>query len=392
MNIKFARLFVIVVAITSCLGTSVAMSTEVTVAGFAFAGNLEGAAKRFPYSFKVYKALNAPGSKKNLSFAITERAKIVRNPAIELRTLGEGVNLKSDQALMVVMMLSGETVSTEKVGAYYKTFVNLRGDALIYDYKSQNVVRSYPLSVVVFDGSEAKPSEDTIRGFVEDLLLRQDNKGLVSQFAKRMETAVLPGPGSRTVQVHRAEVAPEALAMMPETLRSDPKVVESILADSFGAILSAKMGVPMLPNSIGHAFGGVMSLRLENGDDIKLKVGEGDYLFDLKLTKFAKIKTAENNVSTSYIYGAYGNVHFYEPTQNTEYINTDLKNGETAMVPAGHMSADDFPAYQDAIRGMFLKFADALNQPGSKWITTAASAKDILGQIDTARDIIGKCK
>ncbi len=374
-------------------GAVSAHATEVTVAGFAFAGDYKAASSRYPYSFKVFEALNNKAQDRmNLSRSITERTKDIKNPALELRPPGDLVNLKSsDQALMATLLLSGETISTEKFGSYYKTFVNLRGDALIFDYKNQTVVQSYPVSVVLFDAASEKPSDDKLKAYVEDLLLREDNRGLISQFSKRLETATLPNPGTKTVQVKKAAVAPEALAVMPEALRADPKAVESMIADSFGAILSAKTGVPMLPNSLGHV-GGQMSLRLENGDDLNLKVGEGDYLFDVKLNKFAKIETSKTNVSTGYVYGVYGNVHFYEPALGTDFINSDFKNGENALIPAGQESSDDFPAYQDAIRGLFLKLADALNQPGSKWITTAASEKNILEQVDSARVILGTCK
>lgn len=265
------------------MGAAVSVhATEVTVAGFAFAGDYKAASSHYPYSFKVFEVLNSKAQDKmSLSRAITERTKDIKNPALELRPPGDLVNLKSsDQALMATLLLSGETISTEKFGSYYKTFVNLRGDALIFDYKSQTVVQSYPVSVVLFDAASEKPSDDKLKAYVEDLLLRDDNRGLISQFSKRLETASLPKPGTKTVQVKKAEISPEALAIMPEALRADPKAVESMIADSFGSILSAKTGVPMLPNSLGHV-GGQMSLRLENGDDFNLKVGEGDYLFDL---------------------------------------------------------------------------------------------------------------
>ena len=46
----------------------------------------------------------------------------------------------------------------------------------------------------------------------------------------------------------------------------------------------------------------------------------------------AKIKSGENNLGSSYVYGAYASLRFYEPLQHTDYVNTDLKNGETATV------------------------------------------------------------
>ena len=134
-------------------------------------------------------------------------------------------------------------------------------------------------------------------------------------------------------------------------------------------------------------------MRLENGDDYKLKIGEGDYVFDLSIKKLAKIKAAESNVSTTYVYGAYVDIDFLEPALGTAYLSTSLKNGETSVIPAGQISNDDFPAYQDALRGLFLKLSDALNGSGDgKWLKTAASGKDIEPQITSSRKIIGECK
>ncbi|MDB5814999.1 MAG: hypothetical protein JWN23_2116 [Rhodocyclales bacterium] len=361
----------------------------VTLAGFAFAGDYGTAATRFPYAFRVLE--RSKDAKNSISHQIIVRARTINNAAVELH-YDEQVDLKqSDRALMVVLLLSDEVVSTENFGAYYKTFINLRGDALIFDYKSQNVVRSYPLSIVMFDASTSAPLPEKIQASVEGLLLGEDKNSLVSQFARRLSTATLPRERSKTVQVRMAQVSPEALALMPEALRQNPKAVESWLADEFGSLLSDKVGVPVLPNSIGHA-AGIMSLRLENGDDYKLKLGEGDYLFDIKLNKFIKIKTDETSVGAAYVYGAYSSVRFYEPTLGTDYIKTDLKNGESSVVPSTQIASDDSPAYQDAIRGLLRKFSDALQQSGSSWVGAAASAKDINAQLDTARNILRTCK
>lgn len=368
-------------------------AADVTIAGFAFAGDFKSASERFPYTYRLFRKQQVAGGAGSFSYAVNDRMMGVKNSVLEFKGAGNMVNLKNaDQALMAVLMLTGETVGVENYGTYHKTFVNLRGDALIFDYKSQAIVRSYPLSVVIFDATPARPEDERIQAFVDDLIRRADGHGLITQFTRRLETATLPAEGVHTAQVRKAEVAPEALALLPESLRKNPGAVEAMLADGMGSILSAKLGISMLPNSIGHAVGGVMSMRLENGDDYKLKVGEGDFVFDIKLNKFAKIKTAETNVSTTHVYGAYTSMRFYEPALNTTFIETDLKNGESAVVPAGQVFGDDFSAYQDAIRGLFLKLTDALQKPGSKWVTTAASAKNIESQLEVARETLRKCK
>lgn len=393
MKISWAGVFsAIVLAAASLSPVSKAQAADVAIAGFAFGGDFGSASQRFPHSFAIYQKFSANPASKNLSRQVFERAASIQNPAFALAPADAMVNLKrSDQALMTALVLTGETISTEDFGSYYKTFVNLRGDALIFDYKSQTVVRSYPLSVVLFDATKERPTQERIQGFVEQLLMRPDDSSLISQYVNRLSQAALPQAGTLSVQVKNAQIAPEALALLPEVLRNNPAVAEKMLAESFASILSAKLGLPMLPSSIGHT-AGVMSMRLENGDDYNLKVGTGDYLFDLKLNKLVKIKQAENNVAAAYLYGAYANVHFFEPLQNSAFLKSDIKNGEAALIPAGQVSADDFPAYEGALRGLFNKLAAAIQEPGSKWISTAANAKDIHTQLDNTREILRKCR
>ena len=369
------------------------MASEITQAGFAFSGDYGTAAQRFPYTFELFKRIQSERNVRgSFSFLVNERSKKLKNPEIEFRSSGNLVNLKnSDRALMSVLLLTGETVVTENYGSYYKTFVNLRGDALIFDYKNQTVISSYPLSVVLFDATPEKPSAQRISNFVDNLIRREDEKGLVTQYISRLASAKLPREGVRTVQVKPGNVTPEALSFLPSFLQKNPHAVQAMLTEGFASILSARLNVPMLPSSIGHA-GGVMSMRLENGDDSKLKVGEGDYLFDIKLNKFAKIQTSKSNIGSAYVYGAYMTIRFYEPSLNTEYINTDLKNGEVAIVPAGQIDGDDFAGYQDAMRGLVLKFADAFKHPDADWLDKAASAKDIENQMKNAAEIIRKCQ
>ncbi|WP_295994918.1 hypothetical protein [Rugamonas sp.] len=369
-----------------------ASATDVSIAGFAFSGDFQSAAERFPYTFKLFRDQEARGGGANsYSRLVVGQAGAIKNAAYQFSP-GAAVGLGNDRALMSVLVLTGETVDTENYGGYYKTFVNLRGDTLIFDYKSQTIVRSCPVSVALFDATPQPPSRERIAGFVDNLLRRPDARGLISQFARCLEQATPPREGKHTVQVRQSDISPEALAQFPAAMRAHPAAVQAMLADSLGSVLAARLGISMLPNNIGHAVGGIMSMRLESGDDIKLKLGEGDYVFDLKLNKFAKIKTAETDVSATYVYGAFMTLNFLEPQLNTSFIATNLKNGETAVLPAGQVNSDDFAAYQDAIRGLYTKFADALSRPGSKWLDSAASVQPIEPQMAAARTTLETCK
>lgn len=369
-----------------------ATAAQVSVSGFGFAGNFETAAERFPYTFKLFQQQKAAGQvNESFSYQVIDRARGITNPAFEFMP-GDMVNLKNDLALMAVLMLTGETVAVENHHTYYKTFVNLRGDTLIFDYKSQAIIRSCPVNVVLFDATPQRPTDERIAGFVDNLIRRHDSNGLIAQSAQCMSKATMPATGAKTVQVRKGVVAPEALALFPEPLRARPEAANAMLAGSLSSVLSTKLGLSVLPDVIGHAIGGVMSMRLENGDDIKLKLPEGDYVFDVSLNKFAKIKTAGTNVSTTYVYGAYMSLDLSEPMLGTSFIHTDLKNGEVAVVPADQVDGDDFAAYQDAVRGLFAKFSNSVEKPDSKWLATAASVKTIESQLASAREILGKNK
>ncbi len=368
-------------------------AAEATLAGFAFAGDFKTAPQRFPHSYRIFERHQA--EKNSLSAKVLQRSGGIKPAGFELTPAGTLVNLKQgDQALMVVLVLTDEIVSSENHGSYHKTFVNLRGNLLIFDYKAQTVVRTYPLSTVLFDATPNAPSPARIGQFVEDLLVGEGSQSMLSLFARRLASAELPRDGTKTLQVKRAEVAPKALEMMPEPFRQTPAMANAMVADAFASILSAKTGAPLLPNGVG-AVDGVMMMRLENGDDFKLKVGEGDYLFDIRINGFVKKKLEENNVGISYVYGVYSNLRFYEPSLGTDFINSELKNGESVVVPVSQVASDDFPGYKDAINGLYLKLSAFFAEQGApdrKWIGTAASAKDITSQLEAAQKIMRSCK
>lgn len=381
------------VGLAMLLGVTLsAAAQQVNAAGFAFGGDYGSAPQRFPYTFKLDQSLKA-GPGKTLTQQVMQKVLEAPKPHLQFLAPDTLTDLKAaDQALLSVLLMTGESVSTEQFGAYFKTFINLRGDALIFDFKSKTVVRSYPISVTLYDASAARPTEAELEALVSSLILRADGGGLVTQYVRRMEAATLPTPATRTFQVRRATVGPEALALLPPALRASPELAGQVFSDAFGAVLSARLGISLLPGGMGHAMGS-MSLRLHNGDDIELKVGEGDYLFELAINNFVKVKSGENAVGASFVYGVKGNMRFYEPALNTDYLRTDIKNGEVKVIPGGQVGVDDYPAYEAALRGLFLKFAASLNEPADlAWITTAAADKNIGAQLTSTRAILKASK
>lgn len=369
-----------------------AHAQQVHFAGLAFAGDHATIGARFPYLARIERARKAVPSD-NLSRHVIDRIYASPSTSLQYGSRGTLASLKgSDQTLLSILLITGESVSTEEIGSYYKTFINLRGEALIFDYKSKSVVRSYPVSASLFDATGHPPSSEAVESLVHDLLVRSDGGGLITQYTQRIAAASLPNPATRTFQVRPATLGPEALAVLPDALRRDPALAGKVVSEALGSIMAAKLGVSLLPTAMGSAMG-TMSFRLDGGEAYDVKIGEGDYLFDLSINRFVKVKSGENAVGASWVYGVHANLGFIEPALGTVFLRTDIKNGEVKTVPTGQATVDDYPAYEAAMRGLFIKFSDALQGTSNqKWILAAAAEKAIEKQLDSTRHILKASK
>jgi hypothetical protein len=377
-------------AVQFWMGTAYAQ--QVTLAGFAFAGEYAEAAARYPYSFKVVQRATAEklSGAAAMSRLTVDRARLATNQSLTLNFDSLASLKAADQALVAALVLTGETVLVESFGAYHKIFLNLRADALIFDFKAQAIVRAYPLSIVIFDATPRTPSAEYLEAQVAKMISGNEETSLLGQFAKALSSATVPAPGTKTAQVRTTEVADGVLALYPEELRK-PSIARMLLADAFASSLSAKTGVPLIPSKVTHSTG-VMRVRFDDMYNYDLKIPEGDYTFDIKLKRLAKVQHATNNIGTSYIFGAFVDLEFSEPLLNQKFFSSELKNGETAVIPAGRQSSDDFPAYQDAVRGLFRKFAEAILNPSSKWLRSASQVPDIEAQIKKTKEIVESAK
>ena len=382
----------VVMAYTAFATANLAFGQTATVAGFAFGGDFSTAKERFPVAFNAINRLAANDASGIQSFSrkVVQIARATKTGGVTLNT-DTLANLKnSDQAFVVALVLTGETTLVEKFSSYSKIFVNLRAEAILFDFKAQTVIRSYPINVSIFDAKTTTPTPADLENLVSTLLFADDGKSLAYQFSKKLEALSIPAPGTKTVQIRKTEIAPAALDLYPEALRSG-NIAQSMITDSFSAALSSKTGVPLIPSKISHATG-VMKVRFEDMYDYELKLPEADYVFDVTLKRLVKIQHAKNNVGASYIFGAVIDLSFSEPILKDKFLVSEFKNGEVAVVPDGSESSDDFPAYQDAIRGLFTKLSDAIINPESAWLRSSSNAKDIQSQIRKTRDVLEDCK
>lgn len=385
------RRLVMVCGLVLMAQASQGQTRDVAFAGVAFSGDAAGLSERFPYSLQYDKQLK---SVKSSLFKRTYEYVAANNPKnFNISTAPINELKGNDQALVASLVISSETVSVEHFGNIRKLFVLLRGQALFFDFKSMNVVRTYPVSFGYVDNFQRDPSPQEILERVRLVYEGSDNKpGLYSRYASALAGALLPTQVPRYVQVTKVTLAPEMLAALPDYLKSFPGRAETWAADLVGEAISTRVGVPMVPYSKGYAVGNVMSMQVMDGDVFNLTLPKPDYEIEVDFKNVKKIKFSESTAGSSFVYGTYADIKIHEPMSGTQFLNTSLKNGEAKVIPVSQTYVDDFPAYYDSVNGMFVKLAETIGGKDSGWIKKAASASDIDSQIAKTTKLMNLCK
>lgn len=387
-----APLMVVVALAAISAPTRADNRTELALAGYAYLGSESQISTRFPYSRRYEQAQQAAG------LPIYQRLVVGLKdaPPQNFRISTQLESLRGrDQALAAALVIGNETVSIEQFGNLRKLAVIIRGQAMVFDFKSMNVVRAYPLSFAYVDLLDHAPTDEEIDARVKLVFEGANGKpGLISRFVQSLSAAVPPASVSRFLQVTKVEIKPEANEGLPAFVRDVPSDAQTWAADVVAEAISTRVGVPIVPYSKGYAIGNVMSVRVSDGTVWELKLPKPDYEISVTLSGFRKIKFAEvAGGATSYVYGAYADLRIEEPLSGKLFFSSALKNGETRVIPASQTYVDDGPHFYDALNGLFVKTALAINESGDpKWIQSAASAKDISAQLIQVKELMKLCK
>lgn len=374
-------------AVISLFYISAAHCTEVTFAGFAYSGDSQSISARFPYSKRFEATLGSTGVngllQKNLSSIQPQGYTLI--PRIN--------NLADrDQAVAVALVITEETVSTEKLGQAYKLFSQIQGQALFFDFKSQTMLRAYPFSFAYLDASMATaPTEAQKDASIAAVFLGKNGKpGILDRFSQALTKATIPINVPRFVQVTKVAISDEAREDFPAEFGKG--VAETWVADTFGEAISSKMGIPILPYAKGYAIGNLMPMTVADGTVYNLKLPEPDYEFSVNISKLKKIVYSDTAAGKSLIYGTYASLKLEQPLSEKVYLDGQFKNGEVKVVPVMQVNTDDFPAFEDSIQGLFTKLSGAIAGESSPWLKSAASGNEIEKQIVSTRELLQSCK
>ncbi|WP_332877886.1 hypothetical protein [Massilia sp. S19_KUP03_FR1] len=368
------------------LHLSTASAADVALAGFAYAGDLASSAARFPVTKQLEASLGPRGINVMLDKAMQGKTPDNFTLVPRIESLAG-----RDQAVAVALVMTSEMVSTEEIGGVVKLTVQLRGQAMFFDFKSKTVLRAYPLSFAYLDVLAQAPTQEQIAERMLALYQGTNGKpGILARFATAVNRASLPANVPRFVQVGKVTIGDEARAAFPPELANGAG--EAWIADMFGEALSAKLGIPILPYAKGYAIGNVMSMTIGDSTVFNLKLPEPDYVLSADVVKLKKIVYSEQAAGKSFVYGTQMDLRLEEPMSGKAYLHSLVKNGEVKVVSAHQTTLDDFPAYEDAMRGLFTKLARAIGGEEAAWLKSAAAAPDINQQMTTTRDLLLLCK
>lgn len=367
---------------------------DVGYAGFSYAGDFQSIQSRFPFTSQIVPPhgalqVSTPSAAEKQLFAGARRLKPAGfNVIVDALTELEG----RDEAIMVILEVTDETVSTERFDDVTKLFISLRAQALFFDFKSKTVLRSYPISAVYLGALGGEPTDATKLEKVRELIVGGEQPGLIGHFLERLARASLPEPVSRFMRVTHVAVADDALSALPAYF-SAPDVSKTWLADQFSEALLDEAGVSLLPYAKGYAVGNTIAAHLADGTAFNFQIPAADYSVSIDLRSLKRVPFGEVPAGRSFIYGAYVHLLVEEPMLQRRYFDVVLKNGETKIVPASQSTVDDWPAFQDAITGLFKKFAGTVAPAGTdeKWIKSSTAVANITQQVDATRTVLKSC-
>jgi hypothetical protein len=363
-------------------------ATVITYAGIAYAGDAANIETRFKYSKRYEKALVAQNTDIN---AKLRRTLADAHYPFDLNMLGN-TEVKGDKTLVTALTVTGETISDETFGAVHKLYIQIRAQAMIFDFESHMLERAYPLEFAYLDALDHTPTDTEIdERIIKVYEGSQGKQGIFGRYAKALSNATLPSKDGLFVQITNVAIGPDAKPAIPAVLSVYPGAAESWLANSFDEALNSRTGVPVLPYSVGYAIGNVMAIQLAN-TNFDLKFPPPDWDIAIDVTGVKKVTYAQNPIGTSYVYGAYATIRISLHDGTKVVLDAKFKNGEVKTVPATQSYIDDLPAYGDSIRGLFDKLADVLGGQDTQWLKTAAVTPNIQPQIVAARALLQKCK
>jgi hypothetical protein len=381
------RLFV-----ASCLLVAFAASAKplkVEYAGIAFVGDAASAGS-YRYTRQLLEEKEPGSGRPRLEVELARRVAAVRNPSFELSS-GGNANLRKGESLALAFAVEWENVAKERAGDLRKTVVDVHAQLLVFDFSEMKILSAYPIGVQIVDVTDKEVTEERILTLVREVFYGGGKANILDRFTERLATVSL-----KLAYGHRLRVASvvidEAAYATVRSVGGDPAGLAHFVANAFGQYLSENMKVSVLPYSKGTAIGQKMTARFVNSEIYDLAIPEADYVVNLRVRGFKKVKLQETPAETAWGYGSYVGVTIEQPDLAKRYLDNEFKFALLKRVPASITQMDDWSAYQEATRSLFDQLTRQFAAPSRDWAKKWADGADAVTRLADAGKVVGRCK
>lgn len=338
---------------------------DVYWSGFAFTGEASSREDAVPY---MDAAVTGRGAE---ALNMQMLAALHRRPPSHIAVI-DGAGLAqlggTTSATVLAAAIDRETVSIEPIGGQYKILVELALQALLFDFREQQVIASYPMTLQYTDLMSHQPSHADLRSIVEDLVYGSADNQLASILAKTLSDVRLPDAAVRRIQVGGVALSDTARQKLPNG--ASESLLKATLSHELSKIISSNAGIGLLPPSVGEAIGGTMAARFSDGRVFQLTIPEADYVIRVHIDDWRRGVLKRTPAMRQELFGAFFNIEVLEPHSGTVYFNQPLRKGATKIIPATQEEVDAWSASYETLLAGFDAFAKAASaQPGHRdWL------------------------
>lgn len=363
---------------------------DVYWAGFAFTGEASTRGDAVPYTDAAVEGRGAEALNMQMLAALH------RNPPTHI-TVIDGTGLAqldgTTSATVLAAAIDRETLSIEPIGGQYKVLVELALQALLFDFREQQVIASYPITLQHIDLMGHQPSRGELRAIVENLAYGNGDNHLPEVLASTLAGARLPNAATRRLQVGGVALSDTARQKLPNG--TGESLLKATLSHELSKIISSNTGIGLLPPSAGEAIGGTMAARFADGRVFQLAIPEADYVIRVRIDDWRRGVLSQTPAMRQELFGAFFNIEVLEPHSGTVYFSQPLRKGATKVVPATQQDVDAWSASYETLLGGFDAFAKAAAaRPGHReWLGEQKPGGRTLQQHTKAlQELIQSCR
>jgi hypothetical protein len=371
-----------------CFSSAAAGAQDLYFAGFSFAGNHVQNQQRYPVAEALQNEKDQNGVNV-LDAALRNQLKELNRSDIGLK-YGLGNEVSGDTTALA-FALDQESLEDDKMGSQDLYIYRVIANVLVFDFETKTVVADFPAMVQYQDlGAPGRSDADNRAVFRRIYLEPGFGANIFAEWVRRLSVAQINKSYSAHLGVRSVTIAPEAEALVPDTLKQNDAYATQV-AQTFEYSLASKQNVGLIPYTPGQAIAGKMVARFANGNSYDLSLPKPDFEIDIRVRAFRSTKV-ETNATDQYVFGSFVTLSVLQPDLQKTYVNADFKNLNFVVLDkSAAVSPDPWQSYQTSLRNLFNVLAEQISSRDAKVLVEMTKAPDIDTQLVGFKEVVNKC-